>query len=288
MLKNIIKKLGLSASILIINAPLHAASGLFFDVQSSGDPANIAISLCLDGVGPVSCQNYTVKGLEIAIKTQVPTQPSTYPQAGIKIITPGYRIVDVDDECELWETGYCLFETGNSNDEIQEFELEANPGSGLYNKANVPGSMAVDGNNTSMYMIGKTPNEITNCDLDNNGLVIATSCQTSKLNFSPSSIAVNSAGTRAYILEHVQGKIFICSILDNKVDAASCVDAGANIDPCYSITLNSMENSRRKVIFGYSLIDNHAGRAEHRWLCEHDQRDYRSKCARSWLFIATG
>lgn len=237
MLKNIITKFGLLVSILIINSPLHAASGLFFDVQSSGDPANIAISLCLNGAGPVSCQNYTVTGLEIAIKTQVPTHPDTYPQAGIKIITPGYSIVDADDECELWETGYCLFETGNSDDDIQEFILEANPASGL----NTSHSMAVDGNNTSMYIIRKTSNTITNCALDNNGLVIASSCQSSILNFSPSSIAVNSAGTRAYMTDLLQSKVFICSILDKIIDTASCVDAGANIGSSHYLTLNSAE-----------------------------------------------
>lgn len=252
MLKNFAKS-SLFLSLLFMQTPLHAASGLFFDVQSSGDPANIAISLCLDGVGPVSCQNYIVTGLDITIKTQVPTQPGTYPQAGIKIITPGYSIVDAGVDCELWETGYCLFETGNSDDEIQEFELQANPVTGLYNKAS---SMAVNGNNTSMYMIDKTPNTITNCDLDNNGLVIATSCQPSKLNFSPSSIAVNSAGTRAYMLDHLQGKIFICSIIDNKVNAASCVDSGANINPCYSITLNNLETMIYLSAFEYNVFYN--------------------------------
>jgi len=127
MLKNIISKFVLFLSLLFMQGTLHAAGGLFFDVQSGGDPANIEISLCLNGKGPVSCQKYTLSGLNVAIKANVPTHPQPYPIAGIRIITPGYILncPQTPPTPNPWPpTGYCLFSAGNINSEAQEFVIQ--------------------------------------------------------------------------------------------------------------------------------------------------------------------
>lgn len=65
-------------------------NGLFFDISESAPTVPLQVELALDGWGPLSTQNYTVNGLELTIRTTIPDH--TYPCAGIKFNTPGYRI----------------------------------------------------------------------------------------------------------------------------------------------------------------------------------------------------
>lgn len=44
-------------------------SGLLFNIAATGTPANINLTLCLNGNGPLSCQNYTVSSLSLNITT---------------------------------------------------------------------------------------------------------------------------------------------------------------------------------------------------------------------------
>lgn len=80
-----------------------AASGLLFNVDATGTPANIPIVLCLNGKGPLSCQNYIAKGLNLSITTTI--RNHLYSFAGIKINTPGARIAGLT----LQPNGYYLF-----------------------------------------------------------------------------------------------------------------------------------------------------------------------------------
>lgn len=81
----------------------YAINGLFFDVTASGTPNHLNIKLALDGLGPLSCQNYTVDGLNLSIKTTIPNH--AYPTAGIKIDNPGYRVAGLSPT----EDGYYIF-----------------------------------------------------------------------------------------------------------------------------------------------------------------------------------
>lgn len=127
MLKNIVSKCVLFLSLLLTQEMLYAGSGLYFDVQSGGNAADILISLCLNGKGPVSCQQYRLSGGIVAIKANVPTHPQPYPVAGIKIITPGYSLncPQTPPIPNPWPaTGYCLFSAGNINSPAQEFVIQ--------------------------------------------------------------------------------------------------------------------------------------------------------------------
>ncbi len=93
---------------LLITQTTFGQTGLFFNVTATGAPANVKIILCLDGNGPVSCQKYTVSGLNLNISTTIPGH--VYPSAGIKVNTPGYT----PSNCTPSRNGYCLFSVNST------------------------------------------------------------------------------------------------------------------------------------------------------------------------------
>ncbi|MFN7098091.1 MAG: hypothetical protein ACK4PR_11130 [Gammaproteobacteria bacterium] len=93
---------------LLISQTSLSQSSLFFNVAASGAPATVSITLCLDGLGPLSCQYYTVSALDLNITTTVPNH--LYPDAGIKINTPGYTPTN----CTPASNGYCLFSVSST------------------------------------------------------------------------------------------------------------------------------------------------------------------------------
>ncbi len=98
----------LNVLFVLISPKIAAGSGLFFNIVASGIPANLNITLCLNGKGPLSCQNYTVTALNLSISTTIPNH--VYPSIGIKINTPGYSLVG----CTPSNNGYCLFSASNT------------------------------------------------------------------------------------------------------------------------------------------------------------------------------
>lgn len=97
--------------IVSIGQTAFALSGLFFSVVATGTPANVNISLCLNGKGPLSCQQYNVSASKLKIATTILNH--YYPAAGIKINTPGYKIADIGVVCTPISNGYCLFSISN-------------------------------------------------------------------------------------------------------------------------------------------------------------------------------
>lgn len=86
-----------------------ALSAAFFKVSSTGmSPETISITLCLNGKGPLTCQNYNVSSLNLSITTTVPNR--VYPSVGIKINRPGYYPLM---GCTPIANGYCLFSANN-------------------------------------------------------------------------------------------------------------------------------------------------------------------------------
>lgn len=86
---------------------------------ASRTSANIAIRLCLNGIGPVSCQDYNAKSLSFIVRTLIANH--NYPNAGIKILTPGYvlsspgPIFKPQPTCTPYSNGYCLFPVSNTS-----------------------------------------------------------------------------------------------------------------------------------------------------------------------------
>ena len=94
--------------LLIFCHSVFSGNGALFTVSATGSAANINVSLCLNGKGSLSCQNYNVSALILNVLTTIPNH--TYPFAGIKINTPGYAV----SGCSLQSNGYCLFSVSNT------------------------------------------------------------------------------------------------------------------------------------------------------------------------------
>jgi sulfatase modifying factor 1 len=92
---------------LLLEARTNAA-GEFFNVIGRGASANLNVTLCLNGKGPLSCQHYLLSSLNLILSTTLPNH--SYPIAGIKINAPGYTL----SGCTFYKNGYCLFSTSNS------------------------------------------------------------------------------------------------------------------------------------------------------------------------------
>lgn len=90
---------------------LFAGSGLLFNVSATGTPADVEITLCLNGKGALSCQNYNVSALSLNICA---TPKHSYPNAGIKVNTPDYKIGNLGMDCVPMSNGYCLFPVSNT------------------------------------------------------------------------------------------------------------------------------------------------------------------------------
>lgn len=150
--------------LLIVYQSAFSAGGLFFNVSATGEPENLNITLCLNGKGPISCQNYNVSALTLIIFTTIPNH--SYPFAGIKINTPGYVL----SGCTAINNGYCLFTVSDktaANIEIKQnnnapwypsleaFEHYNSGRSHVFSQARFGGSM--NGNN-----IVNTLNSATN------------------------------------------------------------------------------------------------------------------------------
>ena len=93
---------------LMLSQASAIAGDLLFNVSATGTPANVSITLCLNGKGSLSCQNYDVSALRLSIFTTAANH--TYPFAGIRINTPGFTPHD----CTPISNGYCLFSVSNA------------------------------------------------------------------------------------------------------------------------------------------------------------------------------
>ena len=101
-------KIKLLAAILALGSGAAHCGGLLFDVQSENKGLSLPITLRLNGVAQMSCQNYTATGLDLYIKTRT-TNTTNFPNAGIRLNTTGYKI----SNCVPHSNGYCIF-TANS------------------------------------------------------------------------------------------------------------------------------------------------------------------------------
>lgn len=98
----------LSVLTLFLNQAIADPTGLLFNVVGTGTLSPINFNLCLDGYGPLSCQNFTLNSSRLIIRTTRPNH--TYPAAGIKINTPGFFPIG----CTPIPNGYCIFSVSDT------------------------------------------------------------------------------------------------------------------------------------------------------------------------------
>ena len=149
---------------LFIAQTTMAASGQLFQVTATEPLAGtnnktITITLCLNGNGPLSCQNYTVSALNLSI---TPVANHTYPAAGIKINTPGYTPTG----CTPNPNGYCLFAAGNA--QPANIHVSAKNIAPMLVNAGPPG---VDAQNEAFVSITLCEPGTQNCQVIDNILV---------------------------------------------------------------------------------------------------------------------
>lgn len=94
-------------SFLLFTSLVYAKTGLLFNILESGSPVSADIILCLNGKGPMSCQNYHVSAQNLTIRS---TANHNYPIAGIKVLTSGISA----SGCTPYNNGYCLFATNST------------------------------------------------------------------------------------------------------------------------------------------------------------------------------
>ncbi|MBA2657188.1 MAG: hypothetical protein H0U70_09465 [Tatlockia sp.] len=93
----------LAIVILLMTSSLaYSTSGLLFKINESGANAAADVILCLNGLVPISCQNYSVSSRSLAISA---TTNHHYPAVGIKVLTPGYQ----PRGCIPYSNGFCIF-----------------------------------------------------------------------------------------------------------------------------------------------------------------------------------
>ena len=117
MLKQLVLRIAL-ASLMLISLSANANTGNLFNISTTGASADVNITVCLNGLSPLSCQNYTLSALDVTISPNIPNH--VYPSIGIKINTPGYTL----DGCSPSPDGYCLFSASQS--EPKTFHLVTN------------------------------------------------------------------------------------------------------------------------------------------------------------------
>ena len=98
--------------LMILSLYVHAGAGLLFNVTTTGTASDVSITLCLNGIGMISCQDYTVSALTLMITPAVPNH--VYPSIGIKINTPGYTLGSFGLNCSPNSNGFCLFSASQS------------------------------------------------------------------------------------------------------------------------------------------------------------------------------
>jgi len=199
MMKNSIK---LIAGIILVLAQLsaHATEGNLFTVVSTGAPAMVDISLCLNGKAKLSCETEKVTALDLLISTTVPNR--MYPDAGIFINTPGYTIASLGIACTMYDpSGYCIFGVSSG----------APASISLVNSTIKTARFAYVGNFDSFHVVSQCP-IIAGGALDACTSLMGPDINNTNLFNGASDIAFNAAGTLAYITNYNSGTVVKCDV----------------------------------------------------------------------------
>ena len=90
----------------------HASSGPLFNINASGSPGNASFTLCLNGIGQISCQNFSASLLNLSITTTIPGH--TYNDAGIRI-NSGASLEQLGITCKQIVKDFCIFSVSDTS-----------------------------------------------------------------------------------------------------------------------------------------------------------------------------
>lgn len=146
---------------LTLSSFVLAGTGNFFSISESGIATPLNITLCLNGTGPLTCQNYAVNHRVLDISTV--TSGHSYPAIGIKINTPGYMAVE---GCTYISNGYCIFSASDTSQATVVIGLTspADPGDVILTVSGTPLGLNVSGP-TGSSTVTNTSSTITATDI---------------------------------------------------------------------------------------------------------------------------
>ena len=223
-----------------------AGSGLFFNVSATGAAAQVNITLCLNGKGPLSCQKYEVSAVNLNISTTIPHH--IYPTAGIKVNTPGYTL----SGCTPNNNGYCLFSVSNTSPvKIM-----------LINRVN---QTTLISNNSSLALSVKCPLGATGCVYTNEALsgqprkiIVTNNGALTATNVSVTSSGLPAGTTiSASTCSGTLGPADSCSITVTPGNTASSACTTGTMPTNAIITIkgsNTNENQIKIVVLSYGCI----------------------------------
>lgn len=253
-MKKLLKNIGAIVLLMLCYRAL-AEGGALFNISSTGTPANINITLCLNAKGQISCQNYDVSGLTLNIFTTIPNR--SYISAGIKINTPGYKIENSGIDCTPSTTGYCLFSVSDTTSKVINL---MNSGSLTISPSSLPAAAldtsysqtitASDGVAPYTYAItsGSLPTGlslntetgvISGTPIISGGYTFTITATDSYHNNSSRSYLI-SVGVIAYILNNNTSNVSYCYI-NSDGSFGSCNYTGDGTTYNYGLTINTSE-----------------------------------------------
>lgn len=190
----------------LMHLPAWASSGTLFNVIATGVPAQVNITLCLNGQGPLSCQSYDVSALDLSITTTIANH--TYPNAGIKINTAGYAA----ENCTPIANGYCLFSVSDSAAQsitlLDQSTTLAVSTTGIIPVQNGAGTITVTntGQNTAQNIAARLPSEWRAVNQDSHNCLSLAPGQSCQLSFS-STLPYVAAGNIIITGTHVAAPV---------------------------------------------------------------------------------
>lgn len=168
----------------------------------------------------------------LSITTTIPNH--AYSKAGIKINSPGYTLTNPGIDCSLISNGYCLFSVSDTKSRL--ISISGNPGSvNLSLCLNGAGPVSCQNYDVSVASasrlkyayVSNDNNTVLLCPINLNGtLGDCINAGNSGVPFDgPNLIALNAAGTLAYITTYPGNQVLICPINSDKTFGA-CIDSG--------------------------------------------------------------
>jgi hypothetical protein len=218
--------------LLLVCQSIFSGNGLLFNISATGIPDRVNLTLCLNGKGPLSCQNYTVSASTLSILTTIPDH--TYPFAGIKINTPHYEISDLKLVCTPYGNGYCLFSVSDTiakTIHLMSGVLVLNPSTLPYGTLSTSYNQTITasggaGPYTYAVTSGTLPSGLT---LSSGGVLSGTPTSSSTTSFTVTAIDTNSAdtGSQGYSLSVLDPALLTSCVYSFSSNDLSCI--GANL-----------------------------------------------------------
>lgn len=133
----------------------NANNANLFNVNASGSSGNASFTLCLNGIGQISCQNYNVSMLNLSITPTIPGH--TYDIAGIRI-NSGASLEQLQITCKQIVKDFCIFSVSDTSPFLIDLKVPDYLIIGAGTAGSVLARKLSDDHNTSVVAFHNGPN----------------------------------------------------------------------------------------------------------------------------------